>query len=270
MSEMTFSEVLNTVQGDDGHYTAIITDNWLQGRAAFGGLGVAVGIRALMLHSGEERSIRSVMVSFVGPLKGGECDIHVRTLRSGKSVAQYTVEITQNGEFVTQVGAVFGLSRDEIGIESEVRTDLPDLNKFPIAPFIKGIMPNFMKYLENRWCGNGMPISGTKDSSLNMWARIKEDLNGYDFERMIAMADMPPPIMMSHYSKPAVASSLTWKIEFISQPADMNTDWFYLDYILEGAEGGYSQQAGRIYSEDGRLLMLSHQCMCYFGGKSFG
>ena len=42
-------------------------------------------------------------------------------------------------------------------------------------------------------------------------------------------------------------------------PADTST--------AEAAAQGYTQQSGRIYSEDGELCALSRQCMVYFGNR---
>ncbi|GHF23919.1 hypothetical protein GCM10017044_18110 [Kordiimonas sediminis] len=269
MSDWTFPDVIDTVKGQNGAYTAEVPDNWLQGRAAFGGLTGAIGVRALQLHSQETRPLRSLMVSFVGPMQSGTCEIHVRTLRTGKSVAQYCVEITQGDAFIAQISAVYGQGRDELRYRQPARDDLPPLDKYPSAPFVKGVMPNFIQYFENKWVGNGMPMSGKEDSTLNLWTRLRDDMSAYPLERMMAIADVPPPVVMSHYTSPLVASSLTWKIEILTQPQDFETQWFHLDYTLEDAQDGYSQQAGRIYDEAGNLIMLSHQCMCYFSGKSF-
>ncbi|HAU08532.1 MAG TPA: thioesterase family protein, partial [Gammaproteobacteria bacterium] len=75
----------------------------------------------------------------------------------------------------------------------------------------------------------------------------------------------PPPFLLCHYDKPFVpASSVSWGLEFIVDPADVKGEWFYLDFDLDAAADGYTQQSGRIYEESGRLCALSRQCMAYF------
>ena len=85
-------------------------------------------------------------------------------------------------------------------------------------------------------------------------------------EKLVTIADIPPPLILSHYEKPPVpSSSLTWSLEFVIPPRDVIGDWFYLEYYLEAAAAGYMQQAGKIWDESGQLCALSRQCMVYFG-----
>ncbi|MBL4838952.1 MAG: thioesterase family protein, partial [Kordiimonadaceae bacterium] len=57
---------------------------------------------------------------------------------------------------------------------------------------------------------------------------------------------------------------LSWALEFVCAPEDIETDWFYLEYTLEAASGGYTQQSGRIFDEHGNLCAISRQTMLYF------
>jgi acyl-CoA thioesterase len=61
------------------------------------------------------------------------------------------------------------------------------------------------------------------------------------------------------------ASSLTWSLEFVEPPEKITGEWFYLEFVVEAAADGYTQQSGKIYDELGRLVALTRQCMVYFG-----
>ena len=74
--------------------------------------------------------------------------------------------------------------------------------------------------------------------------------------------------MMLHYKVPIMGSTLTWSLEFVQNPERVATTWFYLDYHLDAAADGYSQQSGTIYDESGAVVALSRQCMVYFEPKA--
>jgi len=58
---------------------------------------------------------------------------------------------------------------------------------------------------------------------------------------------------------------LSWSLEFIEAPEELTSEWFYLEFEVEAAADGYTQQSGRIYDELGRLVALTRQSMVYFG-----
>lgn len=268
MSRFDFNQVMESVTGGEGAYSANVTLNWLQGRATFGGLVVALGVRATALERNAEKApLRSILVSFVGPLAAGECQISVRCLRQGKSVSQYAAEITQNSQCIGMMNLVYGVGREEKRLPIPTQEKLP--NKERIPTFAKNAaMPAFLGNFEIKWVGNGLPMSGSNDQRLNAWVALSGVKKDFALERMIAVADVPPPVMMSHYNVPIPSSSVTWKLEIIAAPEEMiSNDWFYLDYELEIAADGYSQQSGRVYDEAGKLALLGHQCMVYFGPK---
>ena len=61
------------------------------------------------------------------------------------------------------------------------------------------------------------------------------------------------------------ASSLSWSLEFIEAPELIRSEWFYMEFEVDAAADGYTQQSGKIYDESGRLIALTRQCMVYFG-----
>jgi len=38
-----------------------------------------------------------------------------------------------------------------------------------------------------------------------------------------------------------------------------------MEFEVDAAADGYTQQSGKIYDESGRLIALTRQCMVYFG-----
>ena len=101
---------------------------------------------------------------------------------------------------------------------------------------------------------------------LNMWVRHRQDVSGFPIEKLVDIADIPQPVLLSHFEKPPVpASSLSWSLEFVEAPEEIVSEWFYLEFEVEAAANGYTQQSGKIFDETGRLVALTRQCMVYFG-----
>ena len=111
-----------------------------------------------------------------------------------------------------------------------------------------------------------MPFAGKFQPQLKMWVKHKSDMSKFPVEKIVSLADIPPPIVLTHFSKPPVpASSLSWSLEFVTPPHLINSEWFYLEFNTEAAANGYTQQSGKIFDESGQLCALSRQCMVFFG-----
>lgn len=212
----------------------------------------------------EPQPIRSLMVSFIGPIPPGEIVVVPRIQRQGKNVTQLTADLLSNGDLCLQVMAVFGNSRDSLTVPADSAFN-PEPRDLERGFQRNTTAPPFLRYFEGAWTGGGIPFSGEKDNRLGIWARHRSDMRDFPIEKIIALADIPPPVILSHYTEPGVpASSLTWSLEFIKEPESISDDWFYLDYQIDHAAHGYTQQSGKLFTEQGDLCALSRQCMVYF------
>ncbi len=260
---MNFVQILSELQGSPNN-TTHFDETWSQGRSAFGGLSAAFAITAMTKQVDADTPLRSLMVSFIAPIPPGEVEVKTHIQRQGKNVTQLSADVLSGGELCLQAMGVFGRGR--------AATASPPGDTFDPLPREQGIvfadharrLPSFLKYFEGCWAGGGLPFSGRKANTLDLWARHTSDLSEFPAEQVCAIADIPPPVMLSHFTTPTPASSLTWSLEFLIPPAQINSDWFYLHFDMEGAAEGYTQQSGRIYTEDGRLCALTRQCMVYF------
>ena len=109
------------------------------------------------------------------------------------------------------------------------------------------------------------PFSGRQSRNMALWVRHRTDLSDLPTEKLVTIADIPPPVILTHFDKPPVpSSSLTWSLEFVVPPETIKSEWFYLEFTVEAASAGYTQQSGKIFDESGQLCALSRQCMAYF------
>ena len=259
---LSATDILQPVH--DGTHKTTITPNWMQGRATFGGLTVAIAVEDMLHALPDPRPLKSLMVSFVAPIGEGTVEAKSELLRAGKSVAQTQTTLSQNdGKPALVVLGAFGHDRDTKKVMSDVPfAPKPLADTHPMPTRTTGL-PAFLQNFDIRWI-KAIPTAATNDRELAMWVRHTAGDGMSPLARLVAVADIPPPIMMAHYDRPIMASSLSWSLELLVDEDQMAGDWFYLDYQLEQAEGGYQVQNGRIYAEDGTLLALSRQCMVYF------
>ncbi len=241
-----------------------VCPHWFNGRAAYGGLVAAAAATAMANNLPEPKPIRSLMVNFVGPVPPETVEIKPTLLRSGKSVTQAVVNIEHGGNVLTHASAAFGNARSGLSAEPDAVFNPEPRESVPALDPDISLMPNFLKNFEMHWTGGAIPMSGRKDRSFGMWVRHREDLSAFPLAKIISIGDVPPPIMLSHYTHMVRASSLSWSLEFLVPPEDVNTEWYYLDFTLDAASGGYCQQSGRIFDENGQLCAISRQCMVYF------
>ena len=74
-----FTELLEGFQRDDDAWTVTVSDDWLQGRTVYGGLGAALCLEATQRSIPDLPPLRSAQVSFAGPATG-RLRIHLRVL----------------------------------------------------------------------------------------------------------------------------------------------------------------------------------------------
>lgn len=242
-------------------------DSWTQGRSAFGGLSAAFAVTGMRKILDSDLPMRSLMVSFIAPLPSGEVEVQAAIQRQGKNVTQMTGSVYSGGNLCLQAMAAFGTARNELVIPAERAHPAAKDSGIKISDHSRRL-PGFLGYFDGAWVNEGLPFSGQRSQQLNMWVRHRSDMSQFPVEKLVAIADIPPPVILSYFDKPPVpASSLTWSLEFVKSPEQIDSDWFYLEFTAEAAAEGYTQQSGRIYSEDGELCALSRQCMVYFGNR---
>ncbi|MFC3053753.1 thioesterase family protein [Kordiimonas pumila] len=259
----SLQNMLDTVIASDDCGTDICP-SWLQGRAAFGGLATSVALTALQKEDLEGKSLRSLMTNFVAPLPAGATQVNTAVLRSGRSVTQSVADVVANGQITTHVSATFGAPRPSLAV-APVAAFNPDARE-SVAPLDSHDRrrPPFMSHFDIHWTGGGIPMANTKSTSLSMWVRHKDDISRHPEAKLVALADIPPAIIFSHYDRMIMISSLSWSLDFVRPAEDVSSDWFYLEFEMHAAADGYSQQSGKIFDAQGNLCLLTRQSMVYF------
>ncbi|MCQ3030789.1 thioesterase family protein [Pseudomonas syringae] len=264
---MKFSELIDAVQRNPLAVT--IPAEWAQGRASFGGLMAALQYEAMRAKVPEGRPVRSLAITFVGPAEPGvPIAFEVEVLREGKAVSQLLGRATQNGQVMTLIQGSFGASRESvISVKADPAPTLKPLESCPQLPFVSGMMPEYLRFMELRWALGGLPFSNTPSPAIGGYVRFRDIEEGPSSEaHVLALVDAWPPALLPHLSKPAPGSSLTWTIEFVQPMPVLSTlDWCSYRAVIEHARDGYGHTAAMLWSPTGELIAISRQTVTVFG-----
>ncbi len=268
MPEKNFNALMDQVSKKDDYYQGEVTSNWLQGRASFGGLVTSLGLRAMMKELQQPVPLRSLQVSFVGPVPASEVSIHTRILRQGRNVTQMQADIYHDKQVGCTILACFGATRESsVTLPAATIPDnipAPSENLMTI-PYMKGFTPEFTRQFEMRWAKGTPPFMGSTENSHGIWVRFREE-GPANILHLVAIADTPPTPALSKMKKMAPASSLTWMLEIINDDFVANShEWWYVETTLEQFSHGYGQQQYGIWAPDGTPVALGRQVVTVFG-----
>lgn len=256
---MTFDEILAQVTDS----AAQIPDGWGQGRACFGGLVAAV-LYAPLGRLINDRPVRSLTVSFVGPVAPGPTVVETEILRTGKSVTQAMSRLRQGDATLAVMLASFGTARAS---EISVASAAPPHGKGPeegmAMPRVKGLVPDFTLHFDFRWTEGDPPFTKSDRGLIGGWVRFAEKPQNEGVEALLALVDAWPPAVLPMYPRPAPGSSLTWTIEFL-QDGPFTGDWWQYRADTEYAADGYCHAAANLWNDKGEMVAISRQTVAVF------
>ncbi|QXH48642.1 thioesterase family protein [Pseudomonas xanthosomatis] len=264
---MNFTELLAAARA---HPDAVsVPADWAQGRAVFGGLMAAMLHEAMRLKLADDRPVRSLAITFVGPAAPEvPISLEVEVLREGKAVSTLLGRAVQNGQVVTLVQGSFGAGRPSVvAVEALPAAALKPLEQAaPELPFIKGVTPEFMRHVALRWAVGGLPFSGNASRQMGGWVRLRDVAEApAQAAHVLALVDAWPPSLLPHLKQPAAGSTLTWTIEFIQPaPALSTLDWCRYVVETQHARDGYGHAAAALWTAEGELVALSRQTVTVF------
>jgi len=273
----TFSGVLNTLAGDGDHWSVLIPKSWANGRTVFGGLQVALSVRAmrgaLTRALGEGNGdiaalpLRSLQTTFVAPVSAGTpVALRAEFLRAGRSATHARCDLVQDGKVACTTVAIFGAARP-----SRIVLDIPrpevqaDPESLPDMPCIPGITPEFLQHLQLRWGVGRLPYSGHDEPHSTIFARLR-DAGCNNEDALIALADSIPTPALSMLDKPAPATSINWMLELIGDPGLLDRNgWSLIGTDVRAGADGYLSQTSVLWGPGGHAFSVSHQSVAIFG-----
>lgn len=261
---MKFSEAMRSVVRHGAGWQAMVGEDWMQGRSAFGGLQAALGLRAMRYCVAPDMPLRSLQTTFVAPVPSGPVAIQARVLREGRSAVQVEASLCDGEQVLCRLVGVFGSARasalDFLPEQPALVTSQPPRE----LRYVEGRMPSFMQQFRVAWLSGDLPLSGgqSRESALRVSLR---DEGAPEDTHVLAFADFIPPIALGMFDKPTPGSSLTWMIELLrDRYDDLGLDDWRVDAELIAARDGYTNQSVMLWGPGGEPVALSRQSMVVF------
>lgn len=272
----TFGEVLDSLRRDRDGWSVVIPKAWANGRTVFGGLQVALGVRAMRgvlnetLGNGKgdvaTLPLRSLQTTFVTPVAtGAPVALSAEFLRAGRSATHARCDLLQEGKVACAMVAIFGAPRpSRIALDipkPEVQVDPETLRDMPYLP---GITPEFLQHLHLRWGVGRLPYTGHDEPHSTIFARLRDPgCNAED--ALIALADSVPTPALSMLEQPAPATSINWMLELIGDPGLLDRNgWSLIGTDVRAGADGYLSQTSVLWGPAGHAFSVSHQSVAIF------
>ncbi len=254
-----------------------IPRTWSNGRTVFGGLQVALSVRAMRgaldagLGTGAGNAsslpLRSLQTTFVTPVSAGTpLVLRAEFLRSGRSASHARCDLLQDGKVACTTTAIFGAARPS-RIVLDIPRPQPDADPETLrdVPYIPGITPEFLQHLQLRWAVGRWPYSGHDDPHSMIFARLRDTDCGPE-DALLALADSIPTPALSMLDKPAPATSMNWMLELIGDPGLLEREqWALIGTDVRAGADGYLSQTSVLWGPGGHAFSVSHQSVAIFG-----
>ncbi|MBP9112188.1 MAG: thioesterase family protein [Polyangiaceae bacterium] len=256
------------LKSKDSADALVVPPSWAQGRAAFGGLVAAYGIRACESLVPKDRPLRSLSVQFVGPLAPSlAASVTAQVLRAGKSMTSVHASIDQGG-IVALITCAFGATRTtSLTLKSTPPRSRPPFSEYMELPFVEGISPTFTKHFEFRLASpEEIPFTAAKIAQLGGQIRFREPTT-IDAAAIAGLVDAWPAPFLSMFRSPAPASTVHWQMDILT---DLTTSTYAPEGLWRfesdgvAAAGGYGSITSRLWDAEDRLVAVSNQMIAEF------
>ncbi len=261
-----FADLLASRTRDGNNLSFDVTDDWQQGRTAYGGLVAAIAACAIRDVLGPERALRGLQVNFVGTVPAGRAQVRVEVLRAGRSITQAQAIVTAQGETATVASAVLGAARpSSIGDFALRRPETRPVESLRDTPYMPGRMPVFMQHFATRWAEGDPPFSGGAVSASRIWLALRGEPVPRELLTILFADAMPPPVLSAATGR-VFGASLTWSIELLAASQRGGSEgWWRADTEATGNADGFANQVSTIWTPQGEPAARSQQLVAVYG-----
>ncbi len=241
----------------DRRWRAEISERWFVGRGPNGGLLAALAVRAMQaLVDDPERVPRSVTIHFLEAATAGPVEIAGTVERDGRSTSVVSLRFEQGGRPVALALGALAVWRG--GGLDHLATAPPAVGgPDEVAPTTMADVPEAPPFVANyewRWATDGEP----GDALVGGWIRVP-DRPGVDHVGLAAFADAFPPAVFALLGGVAGAPTIDLTIHFRAPLPEGGAGWVLGAFRSRRVAGGFFEEDGELWSEDGVLLVQSRQ-----------
>ena len=242
-----------------GHFRAQVPDGWQQGRGAFGGLVVALLVRAAEAAAADaSRPLRSLSAELCGPTQPGPADIFVEALRAGTGVTTVAARLVQGDALQAHAVAVHARPRDLALAWTELTP--PVMPPWDALRFgAPAQAPVFTQHCEFRPVHAPL-FAGDDEARAEGWFRFKRPPRRRDAAYVAMLCDGWWPAAFSRLSAPRPAATLTYALQPLADLSRLDPGApVYHRARAPVSRAGYSVELRELWSPAGELLALNKQ-----------
>lgn len=261
------SILLSNLQPIDDAWEIDIPDNWLQGRAIYGGLSAALCLAAVTAATDDLAPLRSAQIAFVGPA-GPSVRIRPNILRQGKSMAFVAADMTSGDKPAVRATFGFGAARESMLSHEHV---FPPEVADPARGGLffedhegRNLGPNFARHFDSARAAGATPMSGAETPEFCVWMRHRDVAMRDSLIGLVALADALPPAAMASMTTPAPVSSITWQFDLLSDRPTTDNGWWLCRSRAEQIADGYSAQHMTIWNSHREPVLVGRQSVAVF------
>lgn len=245
----------------DSRFRAEMRERWWVGRGPNGGYVAAVVLRAIQAAAATARAPRSLTVQFPRAPLAGPVEIAVKTEREGRTLTFLSARMEQDGELQATALAVLGDDLDLNGFEEQQMpsVEAPSELYSPDPAQVPGMPTMFQNYSVRPALGDGAFSGGPPYSGV--WIRAREP-RPLDAPLAAAILDAWFPAPFIRLEQPVPAPTIDYTVHFrapLPTPGVAAEDPYLAIFRSGLARGGFFEEDGELWSQDGSLLAQSRQ-----------
>lgn len=264
MSIHPFDRAL-VLEGDPSHeLTGHTSADYWNAISPFGGITGATMLQAMLGHPRRLGEPISLTVNFAGAIKPGPFRVRAQAVRTGRSTQHWLAQLHQGDdpEPAVTASAVFAVRRPTW---SDVETGLPQHAGPEGLPRYAPPRPlPFLERYDIRYA-DSHPFAGSDSSQTQCWIADVPP-RPVDAAAIVAWCDAFIPRIFVRRGEPTPIATVTLNVYFHAAAADLAERPCTLGFAQARANafhGGYHDQEGKVWADDGRLLATTHQMVWF-------
>lgn len=256
--------LINEIKPAGGGYKAHISDDWRQGRTAYGGLTSGLALAVTQKAFPDLPPLRSAQINFIGPVTEDPV-ITPTLLRQGRNVTSVRTDMYCGEQIVASIVFIFGGAR-----ESHLLATLPAPQAPPPAdcePFTpsqaESFVPSFFLRFDTKLIAGHRPAVGVDEGYIRCWSRHHDASSREGIVSLLTLGDVLPPAAMPTFKTFGPVSSVNWQMNFLSDVTTAD-GWWHVETRQTAARDGYSSQVMHFWNHAGDLVAEGMQSVAIF------
>ncbi|MFC0683671.1 thioesterase family protein [Novosphingobium clariflavum] len=257
-----FAAHLASADEIEGGFAFDITDDWLQGRTAYGGLTSALSLAAAQRVDAELPPLRSGQFAMIAPL-AGRVEARARIVRKGRNATWVAAELANEKGVGFSASFVFMRSAESA---ADIAGYAMPQGVTPVTaakPVPMDHAPAFLR--ENFEARFALPKSALGEADLCWWVRVRER-DGLDPAlEAVLVGDALPTAVLPLLGFRVPISSMHWHVNMLEAAPASEDGWWLLRSTSEFAHGGGASEHILQWNGAGRPVIAGMQSVAVFG-----